>query len=142
MTRGRRFPPRNPPSQYHDISEYQDDGLSPSDGYFGGNNPVPDTLLIPDPSGSQTYPSGNSKAAEAARESHYSGASTPSDVRYASYTPATTHTPVTSSRDSESAYNESTNRHQTSQDELSERSPLLEEPPPLYDEAVADRAPG
>jgi hypothetical protein len=142
MTRGQRFPPRNPPSQYHDISDDQDDSLSPSDGYFGGNNPVPDALLIPDPSHPQTYPSSSSKAAEAAREFNSSGASSPLDVRYGSYTPATTHTPATSSRNSESAYNGSTSRYQTSQDELSERSPLLEEPPPLYDDAVAEMAPG
>ena len=142
MTRGQRFPPRNPPSQYHDIPDDQDDSLSPSDGYFGGNNPVPDALLIPDPSHPQTYPSGSSKAAEAARESNSSGASSPLDVRYASYTPATTHTPAASSRDGESAYNGSTSRYQPSQDELSERSPLLEEPPPLYDDAVAEGAPG
>jgi hypothetical protein len=142
MTRGQRFPSRNPPSQYHDILDDQDDSLSPSDGYFGGNNPVPDALLIPDPSHPQTYPSNSSKAAEAARESNSSGASSPLDVRYASYTPATTHTPATSSRDGESAYNGSTSRYQASQDELSERSPLLEEPPPLYDDAVAEMAPG
>jgi hypothetical protein len=142
MTRGQRFPCRNPPSRYHDISDDQDDGLSPSDGYFGGNNSVPDTLLIPDPSHPQTYPSGSSKATEASRESNSSGAGSPLDVRYASYTPATTHTPATSSRDSESAYNGSTSRYQPLQDELSERSLLLEEPPPLYDDAVADGAPG
>ena len=142
MTRGQRFPPRDPPSQYHDILDDQDDSLSPSDGYFGSNNSVPDALLIPDPSGPQIYPSNSSKAAEAARESNSPGASSPSDVRYASYTPATIHTPATSSRDSESAYNGSTGRYQISQDELSERSPLLEEPPPLYDDAVAEMAPG
>jgi hypothetical protein len=143
MTRGQRFPPRTPPSQYHDISDDdQDDGLSPSDGYFGGNNSVPDTLLIPDLSHPQMYPSGSSKATEASRESNSSRTNSPSDVRYASYTPATTHTPITSSRDSESAYNGSTSRYQALQDELSERSLLLEEPPPLYNDAVADRAPG
>jgi len=142
MTRSQRFPPRNPPSQYHDISDDQDDGLSPSDGYFGGNNSVPDTLLIPDLSHPQTYPSGSSKATEASRESNSSGASSPSDVRYASYTPATTHTPATSSRDNESAYDGSTSRYQPLQDELSERSLLLEEPPPLYNDVVADGAPG
>jgi hypothetical protein len=142
MTQGRRFPPMDPPSQYHDILDDQDDGLSPSDGYFGDNNSVPDALLIPDPSRPQIYPSGSSKAAEAERESHPSGASSPSDVRYASYTPATTHTPTISSRDSESAYSGSTSRYQASQDGLSEHSPLLEEPPPLYDDAVAEGAPG
>ena len=142
MTRGQQFPPVNHPAPYHNLSDDEDEDLSPSDGYFGGNNAVPNTVLIPDPSHPQTDPSSStSKAKEAARESNSSATDSPSDVHYAAYTPATTHTPATSSRDSESAYNGSTSRYRDSEDALSERSPLLEEPPPLYDEAMAERAP-
>jgi hypothetical protein len=142
MTQGQQFPLRNHPAQYHDLSDDEDEDLSPSDGYFGANNSIPDTILIPNPSLPQADPSSNnSKAKEAARESSSQGTNSPSDNRYASYTPATTPTPATSSRDSESAYNGSTNRYRDSEDELSERSPLLEEPPPLYDDAMAERAP-
>ena len=142
MTQGQQFPPVNHPAQYHDLSDDEDEDLSPSDGYFGGNNSVPNTVLIPDPSHPQTDPrSSTSKAKEATRESNSSATDSPSEARYASYTVATVHTPATSSRDSESAYNGSTSRYRDSEDALSERSPLLEEPPPLYDEAMAERAP-
>ena len=141
MTQGQQFPARHTPAQYHDLSDDENEDLSPSDGYFGSNNSVPNTVLIPDPSYPQPEPSSSSsKAKEAARESNSSGTDSPPDTRYASYTPATTHTPATSSRDSESAYNGSTSRYRESEDELSERSPLLEEPPPLYDDAMAERA--
>src|SRR2546423_1985149 len=142
MTRSQRFPPSHAPAQYHDRSDDEGEALSPSDGYFGGNNSVPNTLLIPNPSYPQSDPSSNSsKAKEAAREPNYAGANTPPDVHHDPYTPATVHTPATSSRDSESAYNGSTSRYRDAVDELSERSPLLEESPPLYDDAIAERAP-
>jgi hypothetical protein len=139
MTRRQQFPPRNHPAPYQDLSPNEDEDLSPSDGYFGGNNPIPNTILIPNPPTSQINPSSSSsKATEAARESN---SASPSETRYASYTPATTYTPATSSRGSESAYNGSASRYHDSEDGLSERSPLLEEPPPLYDDAVSQRAP-
>ena len=142
MTRGQQFPPTNPPAQYHDLSDDDDQDLSPSDGYFRGNSSIPNTLLIPDPSSYPQASSSESKAKEAAREADYPETNSPSTVRYASYTPATTHTPATSSRDSESAYNGSTSRYGDAEDELLQRSPLLDEAPPMYDEAMAERASG
>jgi hypothetical protein len=142
MTQGQHFPLRNHLAQYHDPSDDEDGELSPSDGYFGSNNSIPDAVLILNPPHFESEPSSNhSKAKEAARESSSHGTNSPSETRYTSYTPATTHTPAASSRDSESAYNGSTSRYRDREDELSERSPLLEEPPPLYDDAVAERTP-
>lgn len=134
MTQGHPFAPTNYPAQYHDLENGQDEDLSPSDGYFGSNNSIPDTVLIPNPSVSSF------KAQEAATESSSDGPQSPLETRYMAYTPATTYTPATSSRGSQSAYDGSVSGYRNSEQALSERSPLLEEPPPLYDDAVAQAA--
>ena len=139
MTQGHNLPLADSFEHPYDLSDDEQD-ISPSDGYFGANNNVPNTVLVPDPA-TENDATSNGKAREAAQEARSSGINSSSDTRYTSYTPATTYTPATSSRNSESAYNGSASRYRDSEDDISERSPLLEEPPPQYEDAMSGRSP-
>lgn len=137
MTQNNLFSYPNSSSDQPCPSDDEDQDLSPSDGYFGGNHSIPDTVLVPSSAQPQIYPDDSSKPDEAAKDAAPHGQS---DKQFATYTPATTHTPASSDQDSASAYNGSTGRYRDTDDTVSERSPLLEEPPPVYEDAVASRA--
>lgn len=119
MTREEGPPHRPPPPQA--VESDDEDPNSPSDGYFSNSSHVPSNLLVPDPE-SQT----SNKAREAESESH-------SPTSYRQPEPEAPHpirnqnityTPTSSSR---------------SEDSFTESSPLLEEPPPMYEDAMAGR---
>lgn len=115
-------PSRPPPA--HTNENDDEDPNSPSDGYFSNSSHVPSNILIPDPESSQSQSSSKAHEAESDSQSPTSyrhsepERSSPTRNENLIYTP-------TSSRRSEA--------------ELTESSPLLEEPPPLYEDAVAGR---
>ena len=142
MTLGRQVPLRGSTLESEALLDDNDDQeeLSPSDGYFGHSNTVPAAVFVPDPS-LPNHPRGESKAQEAAREANLSGFSSPQGTRYTPYTPATTHAPATSSRrDSGSAYTGMGRRYLDSENGEAHPTTLIDEPPPLYADAVAETA--
>ena len=90
---------------YHSPVDEEEADLSPTDGYFGSNNSVPDTVLVPDAVYTPATSEGSAKEDEVKRSS---------DKKNTTYT-----------------------RYR---DDPNERSPLLEGPPPMYEEAMSSTA--
>ncbi|KAL9114896.1 MAG: hypothetical protein Q9227_001139 [Pyrenula ochraceoflavens] len=147
MVRHAEYPARSFSPHPSEDSENEDVN-SPSDGYFSNTSHVPSDILVPDENNMTSASS--DKAREAASESQsptsyrHSGPSHDLPIRnnHTVYTPSTSrdnhtvYTPSTS-RDNHTVYTPSTS--QDSEDGYTESSPLLQEPPPLYEDAMAGR---
>ena len=117
MTRDRQLPPRN-----FDDEEDASESLSPSDGYFSGRSQLPQNAYVADPSQPNTV----SKTQEAG--GHYGGPPNAQAGRNnVIYTPSASSQAASSPRFAPEPYHD--------------QSPLLQEPPPGYEAAIADRVP-
>jgi len=144
MTQG-----QSPPHSYShaDPGAFSGDeefSLPPADGYFNGNdNAAPSTVMVPDLAAqSRGSGGGDSKAADMARERRYdSDPSSPLESSFP-YTPATTDSPASSPRQgSNGTYAGSAGRHHDHEKKIPVAPTVLEEPPPLYDDAVSQGTP-
>ncbi|KAL9619480.1 MAG: hypothetical protein Q9160_005917 [Pyrenula sp. 1 TL-2023] len=119
MTREEGPPHRPAPPQTVDSDD--EDPNSPSDGYFSNSSHVPSNLLVQD---SESQTSSKAREAESESQSPVGYRQSEPELSYPTRNRTITYTPTSSSR---------------SEDSFTETSPLLEEPPPMYEDAMAGR---